>query len=260
MTYASLFTGIGGFDLALNKLGHTAVYANDIDRDCKRIYDSRFRHKLDTTDITTVNAEDIPYHDILVGGFPCQAFSVAGHRKGFEDTRGTLFFDVARIVKAKRPAYLFLENVKGLLSHDMGRTFEVILRTLDELGYDAQWQVLNSKYWTSQHRERIFIVGHRYDVRRPKVFPLGSHEGVYRTQDAPQGPCLRSALRAQGDRAIVTGGGRMRYLTPTECEQLQGFPIGWTEGVSNAVRYRVLGNAVTVNVVYDVAKRAFGHS
>lgn len=255
MKFVSLFAGIGGFDLALERLGHECVFANDFDAACKPIYDRHFTTKLNTRDITTVSEREIPEHDLLVGGFPCQAFSVAGHRRGFADTRGTLFFDVSRIAQAKRPAYLLLENVRGLLTHDDGRTLEIILRALDELGYGVQWQVLNSKYWTSQHRERIFIVGHRRDVRRPQVFPLGSHEGVYRTQDTPQGPCLRSALRAQGDRAIITDGREMRYLTPVECERLQGFPDGWTDGVSNAARYKALGNAVTVDVVQAVAAR-----
>jgi len=124
-------------------------------------------------DITKVKAEDIPDHDLLVGGFPCQAFSIAGKRGGFEDTRGTLFFEIARIAQEKRPRYLLLENVKGLLSHDKGRTFGAILTTLDEIGYDCQWQVLNSKnFGVPQNRERVFIVGHLRGTSRPEVFPI----------------------------------------------------------------------------------------
>jgi DNA (cytosine-5)-methyltransferase 1 len=122
MKYISLFAGIGGFDLALNNLGHQCVWANDFDKYCKITYDKNFNERLDTTSITDVNTADIPDHDLLVGGFPCQSFSIAGKRRGFDDTRGTLFFDVARILADKRPRHFILENVKGLLSHDNGQT------------------------------------------------------------------------------------------------------------------------------------------
>jgi len=111
--------------------------------------------------------------DILAAGFPCQAFSVAGNRGGFDDTRGTLFFEIARIAEQKLPQILLLENVKGLLSHADGETFGTVLQTLDELGYDLQWQVLNSKYHgVPQNRERVFIIGHRRGESRPEVFPI----------------------------------------------------------------------------------------
>ena len=119
----------------------------------------------------------MPDFDCLVGGFPCQAFSVAGKRKGFEDTRGTLFFDLARILQAKRPRLFIFENVKGLLSHDGGRTVRVIISTITELGYDVQWQVLNSKnFGVPQNRERIIFVGNLRGTPRPKVFPIGLNE------------------------------------------------------------------------------------
>lgn len=171
--YVSLFAGIGGFDLALNRLGHKCVYANEWDKYAAQTYEKNFGKKPDTEDITTVNAKRIPNHDLLVGGFPCQSFSIAGHRKGFDDTRGTLFFDIARILKEKHPRLCLLENVKGLLSHNDGGTFKTIIATLDELGYDLQWQVLNSKnFGVPQNRERVFIVGHLRGTPRPKVFPL----------------------------------------------------------------------------------------
>jgi DNA (cytosine-5)-methyltransferase 1 len=174
MKYISLFAGVGGFDLALNKLGHECVYANDFDKYCKIIYDKNFKHKLDCRSLTEVRADELPDFDLLVGGFPCQSFSIAGKRGGFDDTRGTLFFDIARIVKAKRPKYIILENVKGLLSHDSGRTFKTILSTLTELHYDIQTMVLNSKnFGVPQNRERVFIVGHLRGEPRPKVFPIG---------------------------------------------------------------------------------------
>lgn len=129
-------------------------------------------------DITTIDAGQLPDFDLLVGGFPCQAFSIAGKRQGFQDTRGTLFFDLARILQAKQPRYFIFENVKGLLSHDDGQTFKTIIEATSELGYDCQWQVLNSKdFGVPQNRERVFIVGHRRETKRPDVFPLDCNYG-----------------------------------------------------------------------------------
>ncbi len=176
MKYVSLFAGIGGFDLALNRLGHKCVYVNEWDKYSAQTYEKNFKHKPDTRDITVVPTSEIPDHDLLVGGFPCQAFSIAGKRKGFNETRGTLFFDIARILKEKHTRYFILENVKGLLSHDNGNTFKTIISTLVELGYDLQWQVLNSKnFGVPQNRERVFIVGHLRGEPRPKIFPIGAN-------------------------------------------------------------------------------------
>lgn len=175
MKAIELFAGVGGFRIGLERAGHSVVWANEWDRYACDVYDYNFKHedKIDRRDITTIPAGDIPAHDIIVGGFPCQAFSVAGKRRGFDETRGTLFFDIMRIAHYHRTPYLLLENVKGLLSHDAGRTFEVILETLDELGYDVQWQVLNSKnFGVPQNRERVYIVGHLRGQPRPEVFPF----------------------------------------------------------------------------------------
>lgn len=141
-------------------------------------------------DITKINADELPDFDCLVGGFPCQAFSIAGKRKGFDDTRGTLFFDLARILRAKQPRLFVFENVKGLLSHDNGNTFKTIISTIDELGYDCQWQVLNSKnHGVPQNRERVIIVGHLRGTSRPQVFPIGETNRTaderLGTQDTP---------------------------------------------------------------------------
>ncbi len=145
---------------------------SEIDKHAIRIYEKYFKHT-NYGDIRKIKPRKLPDFDLLIGGFPCQSFSIAGKRKGFEDTRGTLFFEIARIVAAKRPRLLLLENVKGLLSHETGRTFGIILRTLDGLGYNLQWQVLNSKnFGVPQNRERVFIVGHLRDTPRPEVFPL----------------------------------------------------------------------------------------
>jgi len=147
---------------------------SEIDKYAIQVYKKHFPNHKNYGDITKINERALPDFDFLVGGFPCQAFSIAGKRGGFADTRGTLFFDIARIIKEKQPRLLLLENVKGLLSHNQGSTFTTIISTLDELGYDCQWQVLNSKnHGVPQNRERVFIVGHLRGTSRPEVFPFG---------------------------------------------------------------------------------------
>jgi len=146
---------------------------SEIDKYAVQIYEKHFPNHKNYGDITKINARDLPDFDFLVGGFPFQTFSIAGKRMGFEEARGTLFFEIARIVKEKQPRLLLLENVKGLLSHNKGRTFRTIIVTLDELGYDCQWQVLNSKdHGVPQNRERVYIAGHLRGTPRPEVFPI----------------------------------------------------------------------------------------
>lgn len=169
-----LFAGIGGI-----RLGFEQAFGNDIktvfvsewDKKAVETYKANFDDKIDIAgDITEVNENDIPEHDILLAGFPCQAFSLAGHKKGFEDARGTLFFDVARIIKRHNPKVVFCENVKNLVNHDRGRTFKVIKEILEELGYVVFYKVLNSKnFGVPQNRERIYIVAFRKDIA-PKNF------------------------------------------------------------------------------------------
>lgn len=171
MKWLSLFSGIGGFDLALTRKGHKVIGACEIDRYARSVYVRHFPGVQIFEDATKLTGDEFGEIDGICAGFPCQAFSIAGKRLGFEESRGTLFFEIARLARKKRPRLLLLENVKGLLSHDTGKTFANILATLDELGYDAEWQVLNSKYWVPQNRERIFIVGHLRGTSRPKVFP-----------------------------------------------------------------------------------------
>lgn len=162
--YVSFFSGIGGFEQALNKLGGTCVMASEIDKYANRAYEVLYGHPT-VGDVTKIVAKDVPDHDVLVGGFPCQAFSVAGKRLGFEDTRGTLFFEMARVAKEKKPKVILAENVKGLVSHDKGRTLDVIVQTLNEIGYRVDFEILNSKYFgVAQNRERIFIVAIREDL------------------------------------------------------------------------------------------------
>ncbi|MEV2341517.1 DNA (cytosine-5-)-methyltransferase [Paenibacillus larvae] len=159
-TYVELFAGIGGFRSALDGLGGICTFASEIDKFATISYRAMYDGAPELCgDITKIDARDVPEHDLLVGGFPCQAFSVAGQRKGFEDTRGTLFFEIARIARAKRPKLMLLENVKGLLSHNKGRTLDVMIRTLNDIGYAVDFAVLNSKFYgVPQSRERVFIV------------------------------------------------------------------------------------------------------
>lgn len=276
------------------KMGFNCVWSNEIDKYASQIYRKNYGTKKESEgqiqsknstmpeskspqyrgytfhcpelyegDIHEVEAKSIPDHELLVGGFPCQAFSIAGKRKGFNDTRGTLFFEICRIAKVKRPKLLLLENVKGLLNHEGGQTFRTILTSLDELGYDAEWQVLNSKnFGVPQNRERVFIVGHLRGQSRRQVFPI--REG--KTFDAPvqqqqdkekaRSSCLASRYGQRWtDETYIKKGFKIRRLTPTECERLQGFPDGWTEGISDTQRYKCLGNAVTTNVIRAIGEQ-----
>lgn len=170
-----MFCGVGGFDLALIRNGHEIIGSCEIDKYARETYRKNFGHYPTELDATRIEPKKLPNFDLLCAGFPCQSFSVVGTRRGFEDTRGTLFFEIARIAKEKRPEILLLENVKGLLNHDNGRTFETIIKTLDELGYWYEWQVLNSKdFGVPQNRERIFIVAHLRGKSRQPVFPIGA--------------------------------------------------------------------------------------
>jgi DNA (cytosine-5)-methyltransferase 1 len=282
--YFSMFSGIGGFELgieqAAKELDLTAecVGYSEIDGPAIKTYQEHFNHD-NYGNATHINPDAIPKFDLLVGGFPCQPFSIAGGRAGFNDIRGTLFFDIVRIIDTRQPRFFILENVKGLISHDKGQTFRTIIRTLDGLGYDLQWQVLNSAdHGVPQRRERVYIVGNLGGTRRPEVFPLPA-----RTHNRPASTDERfgvvrsnrkggteffaertiantidanyaKGLDNHGARTGVVENGRIRRLTPTECERLQGFPDGWTIG-ADTQRYKQCGNAVTVNVVRDVALR-----
>jgi DNA (cytosine-5)-methyltransferase 1 len=317
MRFLDLFAGIGGFRLALEQAGHKCVGFCEIDKFARQTYKANFdtEGEVEWHDITTVTDEDVRQLgsvDIITGGFPCQAFSVAGKRRGFNDKRGTLFFETARIARILKPRYLLLENVKGLLNHSGGTTFATILNTLGELGYWVEWQILNSKdFGVPQNRERVFIVGHFGGEPRRKVFPITRSSrqalteltqgladayrvydpaGVARTLKAEAGgvgaktglyaiPVLtpnRAEKRQNGrrfkepgepmftltsqDRHGVYDGIRIRKLTPLECFRLQGFPDehfhrAKAAGVSDSQLYKQAGNAVTVNVVYEIARR-----
>jgi len=394
-----MFSGIGGFELGIEKAFHLLQHEiqtkstdgghessnqrndvhespccigfSEIDKYAIATYLKHFPTHKNYGDARNINPQELPDFDMLCGGFPCQSFSIAGKRLGFEDTRGTLFFDIARIVKVKRPRIVFLENVKGLLNHDNGRTFTTIIATLDELGYNAEWQVLNSKHFgVPQNRERVFIIGHLRGTSSRQVFPLGKgyskndnglektpmiigttksdtaegtnsrswvhdingivgavnsteykqpkqimvHNMQTRSPDRPSiqknknaggsghlskddgtSYCLDGAntqaievqsiqlanknrgkkpynpnnremkfdvnkedvsytVKSATHEFMVRTNQKIRRLTPTECERLQGFPDGWTIG-SDTQRYKQCGNAVTVNVIEAIVER-----
>ena len=316
MKFIDLFAGIGGFRLGMEMAGHECVGHCEIDKFAQRSYKAMHEPKDGewfADDITRVTPEELPEADCYCGGFPCQSFSIAGKRGGFEDTRGTLFFEVMRFAKVRKPKYLFLENVKGLLSHDGGRTFGTILSVMGECGYDAEYQVLNSKdFGVPQNRERVFIIGHLRGKSRPKVFPItgtnrktlkqiiggsqgcrvynpeglsctlaseaggmGAKTGLYfvdLTKGSPiitnNARCLKARYNAgitnrNGDNsgvAILTQDNiKIRRLTPRECFRLHGFPDEYFERArkvnSDNQLYIQAGNSVTVNVVYQIAKR-----
>lgn len=284
MKYLSLFSGIGGFELGIIKAYEklciknkkqkskrvrdkkrqcgklsdnsstrfTCIGYSEIDKYAIQIYEKHFKHK-NWGDVTKIIASELPDFELLVGGFPCQAFSIAGKRKGFDDTRGTLFFDITRILKEKRPRNFILENVKGLLSHDGGRTFKTIISTLTELGYCVEWQVLNAKnFGVPQNRERVFIVGHFGGLPERKVFPIresnggditeyGKGERIFantlKSRDYKGGGNLikeiipyadgrkgRSSMHAHRVPEIGNENHSIRRLTPLECERLMGYP------------------------------------
>lgn len=298
MKYFSMFSGIGGFEYgiqqafepickktnnkpalprsdmqnAINKNEGweqaTCVGYSEIDKYAIKVYERNFNGHTDYGNATTINAKELPDFDLLVGGFPCQAFSIAGKRAGFDDTRGTLFFDIARILKEKQPRNLVLENVKGLLSHDGGRTFTTIIGVLADLGYFVEWQVLNSKdFGVPQNRERVIIVGHLGEQCGRKVFPITNS---YRKDNAKNQLHDRQQL-LEGNKSNTvpqketqTDSYRIRRLTPKECERLQGFPDNWTalgigdEPISDTQRYKMCGNAVTTNVITAVIGGLYG--
>lgn len=176
-TFIDLFAGIGGFRTALESLGSTCVFSSEIDKHACHIYHTNYG-EYPHGDITQIEAENIPDHDILCAGFPCQAFSISGKQLGFADTRGTLFFDIARIVEVKRPRVVFMENVKNFATHDGGKTMEVVETTMQQLGYNLYAKVLNATdYGVPQKRQRIYMVAIRKDVDAgvfefPTPFPL----------------------------------------------------------------------------------------
>jgi len=203
-----MFSGIGGFEYGIQQALPKAerVGYSEIDKYAIKIYEKHFPKHKNYGDATKINPRELPNFDLLCAGFPCQAFSIAGKRRGFEDTRGTLFFEIVRILKTKRPKIILLENVKGLLSNQKGQTFATIIQTLSELGYDLQWMVLNSKFFgVPQNRERVFIIGNIREEPRPEILPFEKNtreiqEIPYETNDSK--PEIGQARRVYGTKGV----------------------------------------------------------
>lgn len=285
-TFIDLFAGIGGFRLAFEAVGGTCVFASEWDGYAAKTYQANFGHYPDG-DLTKIDTDDVPSHDVLTAGFPCQPFSIAGVSKhnslgrahGFDHpTQGTLFFDVVRILRAKRPAAFVLENVKNLLTHDKGNTFRTIRRTLeDELGYQFYYKVIDAKSLVPQHRERVYMVGFREPTpfEFPNIADTGTRVLDILEADVPDRYTLTDRLwqylqdyaakhkaasngfgyglvnlngttrtlsaryHKDGSEILIPQVGRNpRRLTPRECARLMGFPDSYKIVCSDTRAYR----------------------
>jgi len=274
LTFIDLFAGIGGFHLALHNLGAECVFASEWDAAARLTYETNFSKVSPRLfksgnfagDITSVNKKAIPDFDIVCAGFPCQPFSQAGFKKGFADIRGTLFFDIAEIIRIKRPKAFFLENVRGLYSHDDGRTFETIKRTLSEdLGYSFHHAIVKaSDHGLPQHRPRLFMVGFEnpdteFDFPEKRKLKFTMSDVMKGQVDRDIGYTLRvggkrSPIddRRNWDGYIVDG--EVRRLTPAEGKKMQGFPASFKFPVSDSEALKQLGNSVAVTAIEDYAR------
>jgi DNA (cytosine-5)-methyltransferase 1 len=293
LKFIDLFCGIGGFRVAMdeacreNNLLPECVFSSDIDKSCQDSYEANFGHR-PSGDITKIDENDIPDHDILFAGFPCQPFSIIGQMQGFSDIRGTLFFDIARIIDHKKPKAFILENVKQLVGHDHGKTLKVILQTLRDLGYYVQYAVLNAlDYGLPQKRERVIIVGHKEPILFSFPSPVRpfkplteiieknvdqkhfaseyivkrrteKHKSAYKLsiwhENKSGNICsypYSCALRAGASYNYLLVNGERR-LTPREMLRLQGFPDTYKIVVNDGQARKQAGNAVPVNIVKAV--------
>lgn len=302
-SFVDLFAGIGGFRQAFENVGGKCVMSSEWDRFCALTYEANFGNPPEG-DITKISAKDIPDHDVLTAGFPCQPFSIAGVSKhnalgnlhGFKHaTQGTLFFDIARIIEEKRPAAFLLENVKHLLRHDRGQTFEVILRTLeDDLGYHVYPKVIDARTLVPQHRQRVYMVGFREPRRfnfsdlpdlKPKLrdvlmdkvddkYTLTDHLWKYLQGYAEKhrakgngfgygladldgiARTLSARYYKDGSEILIPQKGKNpRRLTPRECARLMGFPDTFHIVCSDTRAYQQFGNSVAVPVVELIAQQ-----
>lgn len=245
LRFFDLFAGIGGFRLALERNNHICIGSCEIDKYARETYKKNFGEYPIYTDAKNIIHKHVPDFDILCAGFPCQAFSFAGKRHGFEDIRGTLFYEIVKLAKAKQPKLLFLENVKGLLNHDNGRTFSTILSTFDALGYDTEWQIINSKYFVPQNRERIFIIGHIREESSRKIFPLGDCNRINdetRRETQSEGSRVRSRYSRTIDANYLKGGGSRTMIAYSKTLRRgkwargeDSVEIRYKEGISNTL-------------------------
>lgn len=273
--FIDLFAGIGGFHLALSNVGARCVFASEWDKHARKTYEHNFsktdpelfKQGMFAGDITQVDPAGIPDFDILTGGFPCQPFSQAGFKKGFDDSRGTLFFNVANIIRTKRPIAFFIENVRHLLNHDDGRTFATIKRIIEEdLGYSFHYKIVKaSDFGLPQHRPRLFMVGFR-DKQIPFQFPnpieLRMTMSDIFGEKCPKkvGYTLRVGGRGSGlhdrrnwDTYLVSG--KPKRIGTEEGKVMMGFPKKFEFPVSHASAMKQLGNSVAVNAIQAVARQ-----
>ena len=293
-TFADLFAGIGGTRIPFDELGGKCVFTSEWDPHAQDMYEANFGEK-PLGDITKIDASKIPDHDILIAGFPCQPFSIIGSKKGFADTRGTLFFDIERILAEKRPSAFLLENVKMLINHDKGRTFSVIQEKLKSLGYDINWKVLNAlDFGLPQKRERVIIVG--FKKRTSFEFPqpiknktplskiIEKHETVDNKHFASEYIIKKRKEKTAGRKipvisiwhenkrgdiginefscALRAGASYnyllvdgIRRLTPRENLLLQGFPKSFKIVSSDSQVRKQAGNSVPVPLIREIAKQ-----
>jgi len=292
--FADLFAGIGGFRIALESQGGSCVFSSEWDPFARRTYETNFGEK-PLGDITKISMDKIPEIDLLAAGFPCQPFSSIGKREGFEHrTQGTLFFDVLRIVKARRPASLLLENVTGLLSHNGGDTMSTIIGALHEADYRVFYRVLNSaNYGVPQHRHRVYIVafdrrqvpstdflwpqpskrmkgigqfvesnisGYSISRHLQRVYIYKANDGhpeiITRSSNHPVKTLVASYHKIQRITGtfVKDGPTKLRLLTPSECKAIMGFPKDFNLSVSRTQMYRQMGNSVAIPVVKKIAK------
>lgn len=278
MKYLSLFTGIGGLDAGvagrMKCVGFSEIRPSSIS-----CYLKHYPTHKNLGDLTAIDFKALPDFDLLLGGFPCQSFSLAGLRGGFQDRRGKMIFHIYDLLMAKKPEFVVLENVKGLLSHEGGRTYRRVVKLLAAAGYQVRVLLLNSAHHgLAQNRERVFFLAARQDfpALAPRVVDdskrfrdvrddRSAHRDLPRTKfnikklnqerdfnfEVIGGYDRVGALTTEngcGEKAVPNGKGWFRYLTPLECERLQGFPEGWTEGLKPADRFFALGNAVSFSV------------
>ena len=291
--FIDLFAGIGGMRIPYERLGGTCVFSSEWDKHAQQTYAHNFG-ETPAGDITQINESDIPDHDILLAGFPCQPFSIIGGKQGFEDTRGTLFFDIVRVLKQKQPNAFLLENVKQLLTHDSGRTFAVIDEQLSQLGYTTCHKVLNAlDFGLPQKRERIFIVGFREPIAFEFPKPVGAYKPLSEILEPDEDiePNLFASARIQESRrekckctpffpsmwhenkggnisvlpfsCALRAGASYNYLlvngvrrpSGRELLRLQGFPEDF-ESVGNMMQVRKqTGNSVAIPVVHAIAEK-----
>ncbi len=275
MKFIDLFAGIGGFHIAFHNLGGECVFASEWEKNARQTYEFNLKKispdlfKKDNFigDITLVDPKKIPNFDILCAGFPCQPFSQAGFKKWFSETRGTLFFDIVKIIKEKQPKAFFLENVRHLLNHDEGKTFATIKRTIEEeLGYSFFYKIIKaSDFGLPQHRPRLFMIGFKdknIDFKFPEAITLNTTMSDIRWEECNKkvgytlrvgGKWSKITDRRNWDSYLVNG--KVKRLSSEEGKKMQWFPKNFQFPVSESQAMKQLGNSVAISAIQAVAKQ-----